>query len=66
MDIVEIINQIEEDKKARNTVPAHARFLEIVNIHGNRDEAGKELNRLYAENKVKIGDTVNDKYIKLV
>ena len=63
MNITEIINQIEEDKKARNVFPTYALFLEIVRIHGNRDEVKDELNKLYKEGKIKIGETVNDKYI---
>ena len=51
MNIIEIINQIEADKKARSIVPNHATFLEIVEIHGNRDDVSNELNRLYIEGK---------------
>ena len=66
MNIIEIINQIEEDKKQRNVFPTHACFLEILMIHGNRDELKKELNRLYVNKEIKIGNTVNDKYVELI
>lgn len=66
MDIIEIINQIEADKKARKIAPTHATFLEIVSIHGNRDEVRNKLNQLYVERKIVIGETINDKYIKLI
>lgn len=65
MDIIEIINQIEEDKKRRRIEPTHAMFLEIVRIHGNMDEVKKELNKLYLEKKIKIGETIKDKYITI-
>ena len=65
MNIIEIINQIESDKQERKIHPTHATFLEIVRIHGNRDEVSKELNKLYLEDKIKIGNTINDKYILL-
>jgi len=65
MSIIEIINWIEADKKARNIFPTHATFREILKIHGRREEAVKELNNLYVEGKIKVGDTVNDKYIRI-
>ena len=65
MNIIEIINQIESDKDSRNIVPNYATFPEIVKIYGNRDYIRNELNRLYVEGKIIIGETINDKYIKL-
>lgn len=63
--ITEIINQIEEDKKSKNIFPTHALFREIVHIHGNSDEVRNELNKLYIEKKIIIGNTINDRYIIL-
>jgi len=65
LSIIEIINQIEADKKARNIFPTYATFLEIAKIHGNGNEVRNELNRLWVEKKIKVGKTVNDKYIIL-
>jgi len=62
MNITEIINQIEADKKARNIFPTYALFMEIAKVHGNIKEARSELNKLYLDGKIKIGETANDRY----
>jgi hypothetical protein len=66
MDILGIIRHIESGNKAAKTVPSHAMLLEITKIHGNAYAARDELNRLQREGKVKIGDTVNDKYVTII
>jgi len=66
MTILEIISQIEEDKKARKVFPTHSLFREIIKIYGDEKFARNELNRLYKEGKIKVGDTINDKYVLLI
>ena len=47
----------EEEKRAAGIAPAHTLRRELA----RRIDAS--LNRLYAAGRIKVGDTVNDKYI---
>ena len=64
-----IILQITADKKARNIEPAHALFRDVFDratIEGiAADEIRNGLNKLYLAGEIEVGDTLNDKYIKI-
>ena len=66
MNIIDIINQVEADKKVRRHYPYHALFYEIVRITKDREFVIQELERLSKEKRLRVGDTQNDKYIELL
>ena len=65
-----IILKIIADKKARNIEPTHALFKEVFDratIEGiATDEIRKGLNELYLAGEIDVGDTLNDKWIRIV
>ena len=67
--ILEIINQISTEKKARNIDPTHALFKDVFDratIEGiAADEIRNGLNELFIAGKIEVGRTINDKYIKI-
>ena len=68
--ISEIINQISSEKKARNIEPTHALFKEVFDratIEGiASDEIRKGLNELFINGEIEVGDTLNDKWIRIL
>ena len=64
-----IILEVIADKKARNIEPTHALFKEVFDratIEGiAADEIRKGLNELFIAGKIEVGNTINDKYIKI-
>ena len=68
--ILEIINQISNEKKARNIEPTHALFKEVFDratIEGiAADEIRKGLNELFINGEIEVGDTLNDKWIRIL
>ena len=68
--ISEIINQISSEKKARNIEPTHALFKEVFDratIEGiAADEIRKGLNELFINGEIEVGDTLNDKWIRIL
>ena len=68
--ILKIINQISSEKKARNIEPTHALFKEVLDratIEGiAADEIRKGLNELYLAGEIEVGDTLNDKWIRIL
>ena len=64
-----IILKIIADKKQRNIEPTHALFKEVFDratIEGiAADEIRNGLNELYLAGEIEVGDTLNDKWIKL-
>ncbi|OJV40854.1 MAG: hypothetical protein BGO29_14905 [Bacteroidales bacterium 36-12] len=72
MKTIEIINQIEADKKERKIEPAHALVCEVI-IKAKKyyqictDEiVMAELEELVKQGVILMGDTINDKYIKIL
>lgn len=67
--IKNIISEITADKKARNIEPTHATFKEVYNIAVSKGLNGADvrngLNELYLAGEIEVGDTLNDKYIKI-
>ena len=64
-----IILKIIADKKQRNIEPTHALFKEVFDratIEGiAADEIRNGLNELYLAGEIEVGDTLNDKYIRI-
>ena len=67
--IFKIINQISNEKKARNIEPTHALFKDVFDratIEGiAADEIRNGLNKLFVNGEIEVGRTINDKYIKI-
>ena len=68
--ILKIINQISSEKKARNIEPTHALFKEVFDratIEGiAADEIRNGLNEFFIAGEIEVGDTLNDKWIKIL
>ena len=68
--ILKIINQISSEKKARNIEPTHALFKEVFDratIEGiAADEIRNGLNELFINGEIEVGDTLNDKWIRVL
>ena len=64
-----IILEITADKKSRNIEPTHATFKEVYSIAISKGlsvaEVRNGLNELYLAGEIEVGDTLNDKWIKL-
>ena len=65
-----IILEVIADKKQRNIEPTHALFKEVFDratIEGiAADEIRKGLNELYLAGEIEVGDTLNDKWIRIL
>ena len=72
MTALEIIHQIENDKIARSIRPYQALLIEIETIAVMDKQSlaleivRAELVQLWKDNKIKIGDTINPQYIKIL
>ena len=64
-----IILEITADKKARNVEPTHATYKEVYSIAISKGlsvtDVRNGLNELYLAGEIEVGDTLNDKYIKI-
>ena len=65
-----IILEITADKKARNIEPTHATFKEVSSIAMSKGlslaDVRNGLNELYLAGEIEVGDTLNDKYIRVL
>ena len=65
-----IILEIIAEKKVRNIEPAHAFFRDVFDratIEGiAADEIRNGLNELYLAGEIEVGETVNDKWIRII
>ena len=65
-----IILEITADKRERNIEPTHALFKEVFDratIEGiAANEIRNELNELYLYGEIEVGDTLNDKWIRVL
>ena len=68
--LLTIINQISNEKKAKGIEPTHALFKEVFDratIEGiAADEIKKGLNELFINGEIEVGDTLNDKWIRVL
>lgn len=55
--LLEVISRIVEEKKQSGVFPNYALSKEVY------DEVSKSLNSLYSQGKIKVGDTLNYKWI---
>ena len=64
-----IILKVIADKKQRDIEPTHALFKEVFDratIEGiAADEIRNGLNELFIAGEIEVGDTLNDKWIKI-
>ncbi len=60
MKTIDIIKLIEAEKKAQHKMPTNALESEINKRHS---EAKAELKSLELEGKIRIGRTINDRYV---
>jgi hypothetical protein len=64
-----IILEITADKKSRNIEPTHATYKEVYDIAISKGLSTADirngLNELYLAGEIEVGDTLNDKYIKI-
>ena len=64
-----IILKVIADKKQRNIEPTHALFKEVFDRATIEsiaaDEIRKGLNELFINGEIEVGDTLNDKWIKI-
>ena len=65
-----IILKVIANKKARNIEPTHALFKEVFDratIEGvAADEIRNGLNELYLAGEIEVGETINDKWIRII
>jgi hypothetical protein len=72
MTAIEIINQIEADKRTRLIEPHFATLLDIESVAKNsqpvitRDIIRAELIQLWKDKKIRVGDTLNGNYITIL
>ena len=64
------ILKVIADKKKRNIEPAHALFRDVFDrakVEGiTSDEIRKGLNELFINGEIEVGDTLNDKWIRIL
>ena len=64
-----IILEITADKKSRNIEPTHATYKEVYSIAISKGlsvaDVRNGLNELYLAGEIEVGDTLNDKYIRV-
>ena len=64
-----IILEITAERKSRNIEPTHATFKEVYSIAKSKglsiEDVRNGLNELYIAGEIEVGDTLNDKYIRI-
>ena len=58
--LLSIIKYLQTAKETAKIEPSHILSVELWN------EIKNALNRLYKDGKIKVGNTINDKYIKII
>lgn len=70
MGLLELIKQMEDEKKQNKISPSHALFIPLKNmaleLGMSNDQITDQLNELYKQGKIKVGKTINDKFITRV
>ena len=66
MTTLEIIQQIESEKKSKNLAPTYALKHEVISRAMFKEVAEDELLELEKQCKIRIGDTLNRKYIEVL
>lgn len=60
-DIYELIKKAKADKQERGGAPSYVVLSELQSIV--LEELRKELNSLYSQGKIRVGETLNSKYV---
>lgn len=67
MNILEIIKELEEEKKQNKITPSHALFIPLerraLELGMSHDQITDQLAELYTQDKIKFERTINDKAI---
>lgn len=67
MDLLELIKQMEEEKKQNSIAPSHALFIPLerraLELGMSNDQITDQLSYLYTQNKIRYERTINDKAI---
>lgn len=63
IDVKETLLRIRDNHRKSNKTPDYVLFAELSN--DVMRQLREELNALYADNKISVGSTLNDKYIDL-
>ncbi|MDQ6482246.1 hypothetical protein [Dyadobacter sp. LHD-138] len=58
--VLQLLTMVSDEKKAAGIAPDH---VTLSNLTGSIKQS---LNRLYLDKKIRVGDTMNDKYITLL
>ena len=65
-----IINQISNEKKAKGIEPTHALFKEVFDRATIEsiaaDDIKNGLNEFFINGEIEVGDTLNDKWIRVL
>lgn len=57
--LLQLVREIQDRKEKEHISPAHSLKHEVFT------EVSNALNNLYLAGKIEVGDTINDKYIKV-
>jgi hypothetical protein len=63
IDVLDTIRRLTEEKRAANRFPTHVLFIDLQKQVAQ--QVRDELNALHRDGIIKVGKTVNDKYIEL-
>lgn len=58
--ILQLLNRVKDEKKAAGVGP------DLVTLGNINNSIKQSLNRLFKAGKIKVGDTMNDKYITIL
>lgn len=64
-ELLERIDQIISTKKSENKAPLHALFYRDLLSGNDREELKKSLREFARQDKIHIGNTINDYYITI-
>jgi hypothetical protein len=65
--ILQKIKEIEEEKEKNGIFPTHTTLIDLIkSLPLSSAEIRNELNKLFIENKIRVGRTINDNWIKTV
>lgn len=65
-DVLKILEELTERKAEAKKEPSYVLDMELYERIGNGKEVREALNALWKAGKIKVGDTINNKYIELL
>lgn len=65
-DVLKILEELTERKAEAKKEPSYVLDVELYERIGNGKEVREVLNALWRDGKIKVGDTINHKYIELL